>query len=98
MHKAKSKHFILTTGIILLVAVGLAGLFLYRLHSKTTFSGNNPQTDDGKMANDLLRLSAEDYEAVLLSMHSPDQFQEEDFSSFRELNTFVTSQDRKSVV
>ena len=91
MHKQSSKHIILIAGILLLTAVGLVGLVLYRCHSKTVFSGNNPQADDGRMDDDLIRLSEEDYEAVLLSMHSPGQFREEDFSSFRGINALVTS-------
>lgn len=91
MYKHNHKLIVLAAALLLLTAAGAACLFLYLSHSKSGFSDMNPQTDDGKMAGDLVRLSESNYEAVLLSMHSPGQFQEEDFIHFRGINTLVTS-------
>ena len=76
---------------ILLAAAFLLGAFILYQRSKSRFSGNNPQTDDGKMEQDLLRLSEETYEAALVSMHAADYFTEEDFLFYGGLNALVAS-------
>ena len=79
---------ILAAAIPVLAAV--FGIYL-SLNGKTPFSSLNPQADDGFMESDLARLSQENYESVLLSMHSAESFSEEDFAYYRGLDTLVAS-------
>lgn len=88
-----AKSYIKTLVIVgaFLVMTAAIVLFLTDYNRRNHFSGNNPQYDDGKMADDLELLSSGQYEAVLLSMHSTFPFKEEDFSHYLGLNTFVAS-------
>lgn len=81
----------LASGLGLAVVLAVIAAFILLSNMQNSFSGNNPQKDDGKMAGDLNRLSTESYEAVLLSMHSTEYFREEDFVRYRGLNTLVAS-------
>lgn len=70
------------------VAVVAAVCFILRFVS---VPGDNKRIDDGRMEADLERLSGETYDSILISMHSSEPFSEEDFASFRGLNTVVAS-------
>ncbi|HBA51057.1 MAG TPA: hypothetical protein DCZ91_25305, partial [Lachnospiraceae bacterium] len=77
-------------GLLLAAAVLIATFALHR-SSQSDSSIPILQTDDGKKAEDLLRLSEETYSAVLLSMHSTANFREEDFLHYRGLDTLVAA-------
>lgn len=87
----KSKlFFYIAIGIVAAAAVGIAVIAIYYF-THSTFSGNNPRMDDGKMADDLERLSGETYESVLLSMHSTKYFSEEDIAYYLGKEAVVAS-------
>lgn len=81
--KRKPLHFLWG---IMLAAVGLLAVVVYSRRGS-----GNLQEDDGRMAEDLARLSAQSYESVLLSMHSTQSFQEEDFSVFLNQDALIAS-------
>lgn len=87
MKNQNKKIFIPILLCLLFVLGGAAAFFLLRNRPNP----DNPQTDDGQMEADLERLSGETYEGVLLSMHDPEKFTEEDFSHFCGQNILVTS-------
>lgn len=77
-------------GILLTTAVLFFAFILHRSNQSVSYPPIL-QADDGKKAGDLLRLSEETYSAVLLSMHSTAGFREEDFLSYRGLDTLVAA-------
>lgn len=54
-------------------------------------SANDPPPDDGRMEEDLARLSRESYDSVLISMHSSRNFTSEDFWTYLNRNTLIAS-------
>jgi len=87
----KKPYIILPIILFAALAVCAAIFLICRFTQRTSFSGNNPQENDGRMQEDLARLSSETYESVFLSMHSTEYFSEEDFITFRGLNTVVAA-------
>lgn len=81
----------ITIFLSLLLVLGAALLLRHQPAGRASFCGNNPQKDDGRMKEDLERLSSESYEGVLLSMHSTENFKEEDFLTYRGLRTAVAA-------
>lgn len=79
---------VILLGVLLLAA---ATIVIYHIRTVSPLSSSNKQTDDGLMDADLARLADESYESVLLSMHSPAGFSEEDFVLYRGLDTLIAS-------
>lgn len=77
--------------LFMLIALGAAAFMMRPFLGRTSFSGNNPQKNDGRMKDDLARLSSDAYGGVLLSMHSTENFSEEDFLFYRGVDTAVAS-------
>lgn len=73
------------TGLVIVVAT--ASCFF----RSRTFSDVNPQTDDGMMEADMARIVGEEYDSVMLSMHSTKYIYAEDFSYFMAMDTLVAS-------
>lgn len=74
------------------VIVLIAAALLYIIFgSKRTFSGVNPQSDDGMLESDMLRIAEERYDSVIFSMHSIEGISEEDFSYYRAMDAFIAS-------
>lgn len=72
-------------------ALCIAAAAFFLLIRKASFSGNNPQKNDGRMKADLALLSEEEYDSALLSMHSTEYFSKEDFAFYNAENTFIAS-------
>lgn len=89
-HTAKNPAVLIAAAAGILLAAALAAFILHQ-GSQTTSPVPVLQEDDGKMAEDLLRLSAETYSAALLSMHSTANFKEEAFLRYRGLDTLVAA-------
>lgn len=89
MHIQKSR--LVLAGALAAAVVCIAAAAIYILTGKASFSGNNPQKDDGSMESDLMLLSSEPYDSVLLSMHSTQTFSEEDFAYCIGGKTVITS-------
>ncbi len=53
------------------------------------FTMGSSFSESAKMKEDLIRLSEETYDSVLLSMHSTEQFREDDFSYYLAQNTAI---------
>ena len=85
------KKWLISAGVLAAVAVCIAAAVIYFLTGKASFSGNNPQKDDGRMEADLMLLSSSPYDSVLLSMHSTEAFSEEDFAYCIGGKTVITS-------
>lgn len=78
--------------ILALFVICLAVIVVYHFTRHTApLSGNNPQKDDNLIEKDILRLSEENYTSVFLTMHSAESFHEEDFTTFRGLDTVIAS-------
>lgn len=89
-HQAHTrKRQLLAIGIFGAAVCVAAVLFLYLQNA--SFSGNNPQKNDGKMKGDLALLSEESYDSVLLSMHSTEHISKEDFAYYMARDTFIAS-------
>lgn len=77
--------------LILLLATVAAVAAVRLIPKYISVSGDNIRISDDKMEADLERLSGETYDSILISMHSTEPFSEEDFVSFRGLDTVVAS-------
>lgn len=89
-HKSINTVRIAVAGIFLTTAVII--MSLTACHSRhIPYTDYIVQENDGQMAHDIQRLSEEDYNSVFISMHSTANFHEEDFITYRGLNTLVTS-------
>lgn len=83
--KMARKKSLLTAAVmiaLILSAVIVAIWFLLSIRSSTS-------SDDGMMDEDLTRLEQEHYDSVFLSMHSTQEFSEEDFVTFRGVQTII---------
>lgn len=87
----RKKRLLLSVILIFVLLLAATVIIIHYIDITSPLSQSNMQTDDGLMNADLARLSDESYESVLLSMHSSAGFSEEDFVSFRGLDTLVTS-------
>ena len=91
--KAGKKHK-RKTGILVgvCITVLIVTALLYFVYGKErTFSGVNPQNDDGLMESDLARIADEHYNSVMISMRSTKGISEEDFSYYRAMEAFIAS-------
>lgn len=77
--------------LVLLLAVGAgAAVFLFSAGESSAYR-DTIRENDGKMETDLERLSVDTYDSVLISMHSAEPFNEEDFALYLGQDTVVTS-------
>ena len=91
--KAGKKHK-RKTGILVgvCITVLIVTALLYFVYGKErTFSGVNPQNDDGLVESDLARIADEHYNSVMISMRSTKGISEEDFSYYRAMEAFIAS-------
>lgn len=87
----RRKYVLLTVILIGTLLLTAAAIVIYHIRSVSPLSSSNKRIDDGLMDADLARLTDESYESVLLSMHSPAGFSEEDFVFYRGLDTLIAS-------
>lgn len=88
--KQKGKSGILA-GICITALIVAAAFAYFFFVGKRTFSGVNPQNDDGLMETDLVRIAEENYNSVMISMRSTEGINEEDFSYYRAMDAFIAS-------
>ena len=87
-HQSRKKKSLYIFICILLPAIGVAAFLAAGLRDRTA---DSLPPADGKMAAELAQLSEGTYDSVLLSMHSTQSFQEEDFSVFLNQDALIAS-------
>ena len=68
-----------------------AGLLAFIIYTRSEAASYNLSEDDGRMTADLAQFSTENYESILLSMHSTQNFRKEDYSLFLNQDILIAS-------